>query len=84
MSIERGCCGTLHGSEHRSTCEKHKSASPAGSHKAMLEAARARGAMNYRNGMVVGDNPYDEHDERHWAWMGGWADEGLERLKSQM
>lgn len=35
-----------------------------------LEGREAR-----RKGIVVGDNPYDETDDRHWEWMRGWVAE---------
>lgn len=48
--------------------------------KEWLEGYRA-----YHRGVVVGSNPYDEHDERkHWDWMAGWAAAGMEKLKGQM
>lgn len=41
--------------------------------------ARKRGAIDFVAGVKVGDNPYSEHDARHWAWMQGWATTGLEK-----
>ena len=36
-----------------------------------------------RAGVVVGDNPYNEHDDRHWTWMAGWVEEAMQELKKQ-
>ena len=35
--------------------------------------AKFEGMKAYANKVVVGDNPYDEHDDKHWQWMAGWV-----------
>ena len=40
--------------------------------------ARKIGAIDFVNGVVVGDNPYHDSDARHWAWMEGWDGAGLD------
>ena len=39
--------------------------------------AKKKGAIDFVKGVKVGDNPYLDHDARHWAWMEGWAGAGL-------
>lgn len=48
-----------------------------------LETARKRGAVDAANKVKVGDNPYSEHDDRHWSWMVGWAEIKLAQLKEK-
>lgn len=36
--------------------------------------ARMRGLIDGAKGCKVGDNPYCEQDQRHWAWMNGWIE----------
>lgn len=38
-----------------------------------IGSARSRGAIDFVAGVKVGENPFDEHDARHWAWMEGWT-----------
>lgn len=39
----------------------------------LFEAYKA-GALARKKGVVVGNNPHDEHSEEHWEWMRGWLD----------
>ena len=47
-------------------------------------AVYVEGVIAFESGVVVGDNPYPEHSEDHWHWMGGWADAGIKKIKSKM
>ncbi|RKY70963.1 MAG: hypothetical protein DRQ14_08080 [Candidatus Latescibacterota bacterium] len=49
----------------------------------VLANAERRGRKDYKEGVVVGDNPYDEHDARFWHWMRGWAGAGLETMDEE-
>ena len=46
----------------------------------VLQNAYLRGRRAFEDKVVIGDNPYREYDARHWHWMSGWADAGLEKL----
>jgi hypothetical protein len=35
------------------------------------------GTQAFREGVVVGDNPYPENADEHWQWMHGWMAAGL-------
>ena len=41
------------------------------------EVARMAGKQAYNEGTVVGDNTFDEGDDRFWQWMSGWLDAGM-------
>jgi hypothetical protein len=41
-------------------------------------AAHIKGRQDYREGVVVGDNPFDENTREHRDWMAGWAAAGME------
>ena len=41
--------------------------------KESIEAYQ-KGARNRKEGVVVGDNPYDEDSPLFWEWMRGWLD----------
>ena len=42
--------------------------------KRVLFEAFKRGALDRKNGVVVGDNPFDETDSCFWMWMNGWLE----------
>lgn len=46
----------------------------------VLGSAFLRGITDYKNGVVVGDNPYKEHDAKHWEWLQGWATAGASKI----
>ena len=64
------------GTAPQETTEEN-STGTAGSAPDVIGNARARGAIDFVKGVKVGDNPYLEHDARHWAWMEGWSGAGL-------
>jgi len=45
-------------------------------------AAFKRGWDARKQGVVVGDNPFDEKDELHWEWMRGWTASAAEQKET--
>jgi hypothetical protein len=39
-----------------------------------LFRAYQAGARARKDGVVVGDNPFNEHSDEFWQWMRGWLD----------
>lgn len=72
-------CGTVGVDIEFCNCITARSSQAATEPADVIGKARARGAIDYINKVKVGDNPYDQHDARHWAWMEGFATAGLNR-----
>jgi hypothetical protein len=47
-----------------------------------FEAYKA-GAIARKAGVVVGDNPHNEHTEEYWRWMQGWLDGAKPQIEKE-
>jgi len=45
---------------------------------AILEGVEA-----FKNNVVGGDNPYNEHEEKHWLWIKGWIQAALNAKRTE-
>ena len=46
----------------------------------MGDQVEQRGAIDFVNGVKVGDNPYPEDDARHWIWLESWLHIAQEKI----
>jgi len=44
-----------------------------------FQEAGLRGRQDFKDCVVIGNNPYHEMDALHWHWIQGWVNAALEK-----